>query len=359
MWERVLTQPRVIIFYISLLLYPITSRMMLIHGVEISKSLFDPWTTIAAIIMLLLILVAAVLISRKRPLISYCIIFFFLNHLIEGSFISLGMIYEHRNYLPSMLFFVPLSIFIVYALSYFEKRKRMIVVLSSVITAVIIIMGVSVFIQNNILKDEISLWSDNIEKTPQLHRVRQNLGVAYFIDGRVSEAFVELTRALESIPADQIKAKVKTHGLLGEYYILNGNDKKAMMHYLEALKIDPYFYPVYNRLAEIKVRENHLGDAEQFIRIGIALVPHSYAFHLTLARILLKEGRRDQAIKVAQKALMLGGDSSKPYVIFSEAFRMKKDHKTADHFYKLANSLKAPDSSCEDDKQLLTVHTGA
>jgi tetratricopeptide (TPR) repeat protein len=352
MWERVLTQPRVILFYISLLLYPITSRMMLIHDVGISKSLFDPWTTFAAVIVLLLILVAAVLISRKRPLISYCIIFFFLNHLIEGSFISLGIIYEHRNYLPSMLFFVPLSILIVYALSYFEKRKRMIVILSSAITAIIIIMGVSVFIENNILKDEISLWSDNIEKTPRLHRVRQNLGVAYFIDGRVSDAFVELTKALDFLPADQVKAKVKTHGLLGEYYILNGNDEKAMTHYMQALNIDPYFYPVYNRLAEIKVRENQLSDAEKLIRIGITLVPHSYAFHLTLARILLKEGHLDQAIKVAQKALMLGGDASKPYVIFAEAFRMKKDPVTAYHFYRLANSLQATDSSCEGDKQL-------
>jgi tetratricopeptide (TPR) repeat protein len=189
--------------------------------------------------------------------------------------------------------------------------------------------------------------------------VRQNLGVAYFIDGRVSEAFVELTKALESLSAAHIKAKVKTHGLLGEYYILNGNDEKAVTHYFEALKIEPYFYPVYNRLAEIKVRQNQLYDAEKLIRIAIALVPLSYAFHITLARILLKEGLPDQAIKVAQKALMLGGDSSKPYVIFSEAFRMKNDHKMEYHFYKLANSLQMPDSSCESDKQLLTLHTGA
>jgi predicted Zn-dependent protease len=235
----------------------------------------------------------------------------------------------------------------------------MIVVLSSAITAIIIILGVSVFIQNNILKNEISLWSDNIEKTPRIHHVRQNLGVAYFIDGRVSEAFVELTRALESLSAAQIKAKVKTHGLLGEYYILNGNDEKAMTHYFEALKIEPYFYPVYNRLAEIKVRQNRLYDAEMLIGIGIALVPHSYAFHITLARILLKERRPDQAIKVAQKALMLEGDSSKPYAILAEAFELKKNSKMADHFYKLANRMQAPDSSCEGDKQLLTLHTGA
>jgi Tfp pilus assembly protein PilF len=77
-----------------------------------------------------------------------------------------------------------------------------------------------------------------------------------------------------------------------------------------------------------------------------------------LARILLKQGRPDAANKVAQKALMLGGDSSKPYGVFAEAFKMKRDHRMADHFYKLANRLQAPDSSCESDKQLLTLHKG-
>jgi tetratricopeptide (TPR) repeat protein len=155
--------------------------------------------------------------------------------------------------------------------------------------------------------------------------VRQNLGVAYFVDGRLSEAFVELTKALESLSAAHVKAKVKTYGLLGEYYILRGNDEKAMMHFMQALKIDPYFSPVYNRMAEIKMRENELSDAEEIIKIGIVLAPHSYAFHLTLARILLKQGHPDAAIKEAQKALILGGDSSKPYGVFAEAFKMKRD----------------------------------
>jgi tetratricopeptide (TPR) repeat protein len=232
----------------------------------------------------------------------------------------------------------------------------MIVVLSSAITAIIIIMGVSVYIQNDILKDEVSLWSDNIEKAPRLHHVRQNLGVAYFIDGRLPEAFVELTKALESLSAANVKAKARTYGLLGEYYILRGDDEKAMMRYMQALKIDPHFSPVYNRIAEIKVRKNQLADAEEIIRIGIALAPHSYAFRITLARILLMQGHPDAAIKEAQRALIVGGDSSKPYGIFAEAFKMKRDHRTADHFYKLAKSFQLPDSSCESDKQLLTLH---
>ena len=352
MMERVLTQPRVILFYISLLFYPITSRLMLLHDMVISKSLFDPWTTFAAMVVILLILSSAVSISRRRPLIAYCIFFFFLNHLIEGSFLSLELVYEHRNYLPSMLLFVPLAVLIVHGLDYFSDRRRMFLLLSSSVTAVMILLGVTVFIQNNILKDDISLWSDNIEKAPNVHHVRQNLGTSYFIAGRLPEAFAELTTALESFTVMDVTAKAKTHGLLGEYYLLNGDDDKAMYHYQQALQVRPTFAPAYNRIAEILMRKNRLVDAEKVIRIGMAIRPHSHAYHLTLGRILLKQGHPDAAIKAAQKALMLQKDSLKPYAIFSEAFKMKKDSRAAEHFYKLGDSSRLSGSSCEGNSRL-------
>ncbi len=347
MLERVLTQPRVILFYMSLLFYPITSRLMLLHDMEISKSLFDPWTTLAAIVVILLILVFAGLFSRRRPLIAYCIFFFFLNHLIEGSFLSLELVYEHRNYLPSMLIFVPLSVLVVHGLDYFSDRRRMFLLLSSSVTAVMILLGVTVFIQNNILKDDISLWSDNIEKAPNLHHVRQNLGTSYFIAGRLPEAFAELSKALESYAVMDVTAKSKTHGLLGEYYLINGDDGRAMFHYQKALQLRPAFAPIYNRMAEIMLRRDRLVDAEKIIKTGIAIRPHSHTYHLTLSRIFLKQGKPDAAIKEARNALMLQKNSLKPYVIFSEAFRMKKDIKTAEHFQKLGAGSSLKDSSCE------------
>ena len=105
--ERLLTEPRVILYYISLLLYPVSSRLTIDHDIDISRSLFDPFSTLIAILVIISLIGYALYTSGKRPLIAYCIIFFFLNHLIEGSFIVLDLIFEHRNYLPSMLLFVP------------------------------------------------------------------------------------------------------------------------------------------------------------------------------------------------------------------------------------------------------------
>jgi tetratricopeptide (TPR) repeat protein len=337
MWERVLTQPRVILFYISLLFYPITSRMMLIHDVEISKSLFDPWTTIAAVIVLLLILVAAVLISRKRPLISYCIIFFFLNHLIEGSFISLGLVYEHRNYLPSMLFFVPLSVFIVYALGYFEKRTGMIVVLSSAVTAVIIIMGVSVFIQNNILKDEISLWSDNARKAPDLEIVHGNLGAALLRANRFPSAFVELSKAYESPPSWDMRVKFKIYQLLGDYYLLSGDAEKALVFVDKALEGLSHNSDLYNSKAVLLMQREKMAEAEIAMKRAISLKQDNAYLYVNRGVIYLRIGRYDAAIREAQRAILLDGNSQGGYRLLSEAFKAKNDYSTSDHFSRVAS----------------------
>jgi len=346
-WERLLTQPRVVLFYISLLLYPITSRMMLIHDTEISKSFFDPWTTSAAIVVILLILVLAVFISRKRPLISYCIIFFFINHAIEGSFISLGLVYEHRNYLPSLLFFIPLSVLVVDALDYFEKRKGMVIVLSSVVTAIVIIMGMTVYIQNDILKDEISLWSDNVAKTPQLDIVHNNLGMAFLNSWRLPEAFAELTRATESSTKEHVGVKYMTYKLLGHYYFFVGNDDEALFFAEKSLVSFSSDAELYNLMAAILMKKKRLEEAETMMKKAISLREGAATFHINLGKICLLRKQPDAAIKEAQKAISLDGYHLAAYWLISEAFKAKKDYRTSDHFHFLWSHPELTKKRCQ------------
>lgn len=361
MVERLLTQPRVLIFYISLLLYPITSRLMLIHDINISTSLFAPWSTIPALFAIITIIATALWMAKKRPLLAYCVIFFFLNHLIEGSFIALELVYEHRNYLPSMLFFLPLAIMIIRGLQYFSTNKMIFLILKISIIAVMIIQGVTVYIQNNIYKDDISLWSDNSEKAPRLHRVHQNLATAYFTAGHLEEAFKEANLALEtsieSYQAANLGSKCRTYGLLGEYYFIKGDDDRAIIHHREAVRLDPTYHTSYRRIAEIMVRNNRLPEAEFWVRKGLAEKPTSYTYHAILARILLKKGYPDEAIKEARISLALNGNQSEPYAVISGAFRLKKNDALADHFQKIAaTTLKGMGPGLEFRGAQATLH---
>jgi hypothetical protein len=174
--QRLLTEPRVIIYYIALLLYPLDSRLMLLHDIEISRSLVTPWTTLPAILLIVLIMGAALFLSRKRPLISFCILFFFLNHLIEGSLVPLELIFEHRNYIPSLSFFLLLSLFLVHVLDYFSYRKPLQLMTAALIVFVLVGNGHTTWLRNDAFRTQFALWKDNIAKAPGLSRPHANLG---------------------------------------------------------------------------------------------------------------------------------------------------------------------------------------
>ena len=49
------------------------------------------------------LLAFAFYLAKKEPLISFCILWFFGNLVIESSILPLALVFEHRNYLPSMM----------------------------------------------------------------------------------------------------------------------------------------------------------------------------------------------------------------------------------------------------------------
>jgi hypothetical protein len=63
--ERVLTQFRVVIFYISLLVFPHPSRLNLDHDFALSRSLVDPVTTVFSMVAIVGLFVLAVYLARR------------------------------------------------------------------------------------------------------------------------------------------------------------------------------------------------------------------------------------------------------------------------------------------------------
>ena len=108
--ERLLTEPRVVLFYLSQIFWPAPGRLSLVHDVEWSRGLLDPWTTLPAVLGIAGLVVLGLSQVRKRPMLSFAVLFFLLNHVIESSLIGLELVYEHRNYLPSLFLFVPVAL---------------------------------------------------------------------------------------------------------------------------------------------------------------------------------------------------------------------------------------------------------
>ncbi len=102
LYERLLTQGRVLWTYVSWLLVPSIDAMGLHHDdVVISTRLLSPPWPLLAWAGWLLALVVAWLLRQRIPLLLFAALFFLVGQSMESTVLPLEMAFEHRNYLPS------------------------------------------------------------------------------------------------------------------------------------------------------------------------------------------------------------------------------------------------------------------
>jgi len=78
----------------------------------LSTSLWQPATTLPCILVLLGLALGAVALRKRHPALALAVLFFLAAHLMESSVIALELYYEHRNYIPAMLLFWPLALWL-------------------------------------------------------------------------------------------------------------------------------------------------------------------------------------------------------------------------------------------------------
>ena len=319
--ERLLTEPRVILFYISLLLYPTYSRLMLNHDFEISRSLLEPWTTLPAILTIAICIVWAVWVARKKPLPAYCILFFFLNHLIEGSFIPLELIYEHRNYIPSMLLFLPVAIFIMRALEYFSYKKILQFSIAAMVTFVLITQGHTVTMYNFIFQAPYLLWSDNIAKAPNLSRPHVNLGNILMDQGLYEEAYASYQKAWSLQRFDRLSQAPSAIYNMGRYHFYKKDYPNALAHFETAVKMEPRYSNLWVSLAQAQIQLGNLRAAESAIRKALKRGPNNVRLNAMLSIILLKQEAYSDTIRCGWKTLTIDPEYTDVMRVLAEAYR--------------------------------------
>ena len=103
MIERLLTEPRVIVDYLSQIFIPRLSGSGLFHDdYVISRSLWDPLSTIFSIAAIFLSTLLVILKRKSWKVASFTVLFYLVGHFIESSFLNLELYFEHRNYLPTV-----------------------------------------------------------------------------------------------------------------------------------------------------------------------------------------------------------------------------------------------------------------
>lgn len=103
LFERLMTEARVLWFYVLQLLAPLPNLFSLYHDdIPISHGLLAPPQTLLAILAWLFLIAIAIYQRQKTPLFAFAVFWFLAAHILESTFLSLEIAYEHRNYLASL-----------------------------------------------------------------------------------------------------------------------------------------------------------------------------------------------------------------------------------------------------------------
>lgn len=101
LYQRLISEPRVLLDYLRWLLVPDLRQLGLFHDdIKPSQTLLDPGTTLPCIIVVLGLIAAGFALRKRAPLLSFGILWFFAGQLMESTILPLELVFEHRNYLP-------------------------------------------------------------------------------------------------------------------------------------------------------------------------------------------------------------------------------------------------------------------
>jgi tetratricopeptide (TPR) repeat protein len=327
--QRVMTEWRIMVYYLSLFIWAPPVRLNLDHDYPLSLSPVDPSTTLIAFFAILGLLALAVYSAKKDRLIAFCILWFFITQATESTIIGIELIFEHRTYLPFMM----TSLFFV--LTAFRLIKNRLAAYGLLIVAALVFCAWT-YQRNHIWGDPVTFWTDTSIKSADKPRAYKNLAFAYQQKEQWAVAVFYYKKALNmdmkedppefSIFANLGAALIKQNRFFEAVYYYSkaiefknaalhilqplafalariGELEAAKMYYQMAVDIFPNNESATKELAALTEYLSRFTDPEDQIRQLLAQHPDDPALLLKQGDIFDRRGRMDNSIGAYQAAL--------------------------------------------------------
>jgi tetratricopeptide (TPR) repeat protein len=346
--ERVMTEARVLVFYISQILIPQINGFGLHHDdIAISDSLISPWTTLPSIIFLIAFLFLAFRYRSRLPLFSLGIFLFITAHLLESTIYPLDIAYEHRNYFASFGIVLAIGQLIALLGKYIDRR----VVLVIASTYIILFASVTFLIAKN-WETDISLYTAELRNHPNsailnfeyaglLENYRRHDEAVTFAAKAVSlkpdniafRIFLALLQSKNNFPLDKentvITADLLKSGtitptaslLLSRVITCIANECSSLIPAAErwtavlaVRKNHPRKLGQYNHMhGVVKYYQHDILSAQNSILKAIEIYPGDKSAYIDLAAIYAQSNQTDKAIRIYQSLIKIDADRASLY----------------------------------------------
>jgi hypothetical protein len=258
-YDYLMTQFRVIVTYLRLLIFPANQHMN--YDYPIFHSILEPQVFLSFLFISSITGLAIYLLKRSRKtrngyglLTSFGILWFFITLSVESITPLKEAAAEHRLYLPSAGIIPAFAATLCFIFDATGNRFNMEAVKKTgslaVILAMVFVFSVATHIRNKVWRDEIAFYLDDAKKSPNEPNVHNNLGGAYYKKGLLDKAIGEYKLVLELKP-DHAPANF----ILGVIYMKKGLKKEAIREFKKALEARPDFEEARKALERVLAQE--------------------------------------------------------------------------------------------------------
>jgi nitrogen fixation-related uncharacterized protein len=261
-YERVLTQGRVQIFYLSLLIWPATSRLNLDHDFPVSTGLLTPPTTSITLAVGLIVLLWSIRNLQSRPRVAFPVLGYLLLHSVESAPLNLDLVFEHRMYQPMTM------LALLFALNVDSLPKTYLRTSYATLLAIGLLLSFATYQRNEVWSDPIDFLRDTAQKSPDKWRPQYNLGTELGRYGMLSEASSHLERAIRIKPNDS-----ESHNQLANVYMKGNQQKSAEKHYRMAIENDETNAEALYNLSMLLGSQRRYAEQETMLELFIQHAP--------------------------------------------------------------------------------------
>ncbi len=263
--ERLLTQPRVILFHIGQMMWPDPDRFSLLHDFPLSRSLLDPPSTAVAlaVVSVWVFLGFALALRPGYRTAAFFMLWIPATLAIESSFVPLELIFEHRMYLPS------LGVAGLVSLGLADSGRFVSApIAAAAVIGALVLLSLATQQRIPVWQSEWRVYEHAAKLYPMYPRAHYYHGNALIDVGRYADAVEAFSRVIELDPGH-----ATTYNIRGRALAEIGRLPEAVQDFQTALKLQPEYPDALSNLGAALAELGDIDAARRYLERALMIDP--------------------------------------------------------------------------------------